>query len=347
MKHVMIIVLLSGVSFLACDKREQQQRVPAVPVRLDAVSRHNITIPIHTSGSLSSQSDMRLAFKVAGIVDTITANEGESVQKGQRLATLQLEEIEAQVDKAESAYDKARRDFERVSKLYADSAVTLEQVQNAQTAMDIAHSDLTIARFNRRHATITAPAHGRVLKHLVKEHELVAAGQPVLYVSNLEGVWKMTTGVSDQDVVQLGLGDSARVVFDAYPNTVWSATISEIAGSVSPQTGTTEVTLSLHHAHPSFKTGFIARVTLYPSQRDSLFQIPISALVDADGPRGSVYTVETNRARKLDIEIAYISQDSVAVSTGLEQVKHIVTRGAAYLSDGTPVTVIERERTQP
>jgi RND family efflux transporter MFP subunit len=290
---------------------------------------------------------MHLAFKVGGLVDRLIVNQGKRVHRGQIIATLQLEEIDAQVAKAESVFEKAKRDLERVQTLYADSALTLEQVQNTRTALDIARSDLIIAQYNHRHAIIRAPAAGRVLQHLVEENEMVAPGQPVLSFGNLEKSWTLITGLSDANVVRVQQGDSAQVRLDAYPGQVWPAMISEISGSITPQTGTTPITLVLKQSHPTFKSGFVANVTLYPSQRESFFRIPMTALVDADGSQGAVYTVEDNRARKVDIEIAFLSEDSVAVSTGLEQVKNIVTRGAAYLSDGTPVTVIERERTQP
>jgi len=85
--------------------------------------------------------------------------------------------------------------------------------------------------------------------------------------------------------------------------------------------------------------GFIARVTLHPSQRDFFHFIPIEALAEGDGTRGVVYLLapEGSTVFRRDIAIAFVLDDSVAVAGGLETGALVVTRGAPYLSDSARV----------
>ena len=73
---------------------------------------------------------------------------------------------------------KQLRDYTRANNLFADSVATLEQKQNAMTALNIAKSNLDIALFNRSHSKIVAPENGLILKQFVRSNELASPGLP-------------------------------------------------------------------------------------------------------------------------------------------------------------------------
>jgi multidrug efflux pump subunit AcrA (membrane-fusion protein) len=99
--------------------------------------------------------------------------EGDAIKKGQVLAVLDLTEINAQVTQATLAFEKAERDYKRLSNLYRDSVVTLEQFQNAGTGLDIAREQLTAARFNRTFSEIRASENGYILRKFVNEGQVI------------------------------------------------------------------------------------------------------------------------------------------------------------------------------
>ena len=90
------------------------------------------------------------------------------------LATLQLTEINAQVQQAQLGVDKALRDYNRTLNLYHDSVATLEQVQNVKTGLDLARQQLSAVQFNRGYATIRAPKSGFVLKKMADAGQVVS-----------------------------------------------------------------------------------------------------------------------------------------------------------------------------
>src|SRR5690554_2305782 len=185
--------------------------------------------PVRISGTLENKSEQNLAFKVSGLVKKVKANEGQWVKKGQVLAALDLEEINAQVSKAQSVLDNSERNLERFTSLQGQNALSIEQLQAAETKVDDARSDLTVAKFTLRHAVIRAPADGRVLKRYIENNEMVAPGTPAFVFAPNQGGWVMRAGVTDRDIVRLNLGDSAEVSLDAYPGVVYSAQVNELA----------------------------------------------------------------------------------------------------------------------
>jgi RND family efflux transporter MFP subunit len=165
-----ITTLYAGLVLLAiygCGSKETRDTAATeeqVPVKIQQVSTQTITEPIITSGLLASKQEIKLSFKTGGIIQSISVDEGQTVKKGQILASLNLTEINAQVSQAEQAFEKAKRDLNRAQNLYADSAATREQVQNATTGMEMASAALHSVTFNRQHSTIYAPENGQILK---------------------------------------------------------------------------------------------------------------------------------------------------------------------------------------
>src|SRR5262249_22124417 len=135
-----------------------------VLVELAPVTYSTAAMPVAATGVLGRRTESDLSFKIGGVVESVNVRVGEVVARDQVLASLRLDEIEAQLTQARSAWEKARRDLARVEKLRGGAVATLENLQDAQTAVDVAAAQVRIAEFNRRYAVITAPAAGRILR---------------------------------------------------------------------------------------------------------------------------------------------------------------------------------------
>lgn len=344
---VSLSFLLISVLCLNCRPQEtESQKDLRVSVQLAPVEFKELAEPLHTYGRLSSPKEIKLSFKIGGIIEQILTSEGEKVEKGQVLARLKLAEIEAQVQQARSAFDKAQRDFTRVGNLYREKAATLEQHQNVQTALQVARSQLQAAEFNLRYSVIRAPSQGKILKQLMEESELVGPGIPVFFFASTDKDWIVRAGVSDRDLVRLRMNDPATIRFDAYPNTVFKGRVSEIVEAADPLTGTFEVEVKINAGEKNLVSGFVADVDISPSSKHLYAVIPIDALAEADRDQGFVYTVDpkTKTAKRLLVSIGFLFGDFLAVKTGLEGAQNVVTVGASYLSDGTEVRISEEQK---
>ena len=182
-------------------------------------------------GTLAPRDEIRLAFKVGGIVERVHVDAGETVRKGQLLADLKRTEIDAAVSQAAEAAEKARRDLERGRRLRADEVATEEQVENLTTAYNVAQSNLQAARFNAQYARIEAPVDGIVFERLVEGGELVQPGQPVVVLGSTDSGWVVRIGLADRDVMRVATGMIADVTFDAYPGKAFQGTVSRIGAA--------------------------------------------------------------------------------------------------------------------
>jgi len=344
-KYIVYLLFISSLFYIACKSSKENQVVTPkpTPVKLVPVEQVQVAIPIHTSGRLYPASQAALSFKTGGIIAGLYTDEGQTVKKGQMLARLDLSEIQARVRQAESAYQKALRDKKRVQNLYNDRAATLEQMQDVETALDVAQSNQTIARFNLRHSKIVAPSNGKILKRLKEENEIVSAGHPVYIFASTQSKWKVKVGVNLKDLIKLELQDRGEVTFDAYPGQTFEAVVTEVSEAVDPASGTCEVELELSKESPlKLISGFIAAVDIYPSGKKTYYRVPVDALVDAEGRDGFVFTEEKGQAKKVAVIIAHLQGDVALILPTQEPLTRVVTHGAPYLSHGAPLVTVRQ-----
>jgi len=351
-RRVLLFALLLGtaltLSGCGAEADPAPSSPPPVPVSVAPAEPATEPLPIPTSGRLATKAEIPLAFKIGGVIDRIQVDEGDRVRSGQTLARLQLSEIDARVTEAESAFDKAQRDLERTRTLQHDSVATLEDLQNARTAVDVAEARLQSARFNRRHAVITAPTGGRVLRRMAEAGQTVSGGQPILALGASASGFVLRAGLPDRDVVQVAVGDSASVVLQALPGRPVPARVTEVAGAVTPQTGTYEVELRLDLSEAGdladrLRSGFTGTAELFPRVDADYVTLPAQAVVEGRDREAVIYRLDDGRdpaeARRETVVLVGFRGDRVAVR-GLPPGTPVVTAGAAQLRDRTAVRVV-------
>jgi len=339
---LVLIACIAAFCNRGVDKSDQDEGEHPLRVRVASVQRDTVPLPIVIPGKLTPAAQLKLGFKTGGIIRDLHAIEGANVAGGTRLALLDTIEFVAWRDKAQTALEKAKRDFVRAQKLYTDSVATLERLQNAQSALHAAESDSAIAAFNLKQAVLTAPSSGKILKRLVEKDEVIGPGMPAVIFASTEGTWTVVASVPDRDLLDLTIGDKAIVNFDAIPRREFEAALTRVAGAAHPVTGTFEIELALKGIHPGFRPGLFADVRLYPRNFSKLAFIPATALVGAQGDTGTVYAICAGDAVKpVTVTIARLCGNLLAVSAGLDGVDEVVTAGAPYVV-GAPAIAIDR-----
>lgn len=342
-----LLAACGGGSDTAAGSNGERSDTPPAPVRAEPVQSVAVAHETRTVGVLAPRDELRLSFKVGGVVDRVLVESGDVVRKGQLLAEIKQAEVDAAVAQASEAAEKARRDLERGERLRADEVATQEQLENLTTAYRVARANLESARFNARFARIEAPADGVVFERTVEAGELVQAGQPVLVLGDTSSGWVVRVGLADRDVVRVEPGSTVQLSFDAYPGRVFEGRVARIGASADRMNGTFEVEVALAEA-PGVRLvrGLVAKVTLplaqLPEVASGATVVPLSALVEADGRRATVYVLDADRsvALRKDVTLGPVMGERVVVTGGLVAGEPIITDGAAWLSDGRAVRVV-------
>ena len=314
---VVLLVILVMVS--ASAKREK-----GIEVRFEQVGRRDLVAAVTASGKIQPKKKVDISADITGRITRIGVREGDLVQKGQFLlqidptiyqanlqrATAAMSSAEAGAVQARANRDQSQRSLQRTKELREQNPnlVSQEQLEQAQTAFDIAEANFTAsshmveqARAGLREARdqlskthLTAPMAGRVTRLAVEEGEVAVPGTfsretgLLLTISDLS-VIQTTVNVDETDVVRVTIGDSVEVTIDAFPDTTFVGRVTKVSNSAilsaaSAATGQNdravdyEVEITLSNPPAEVRPDLSATARIVTDTRKQSLAIPIIAL---------------------------------------------------------------------
>jgi membrane fusion protein, multidrug efflux system len=343
--RICTIIIAGFIALSACNTTGGHDTGKDAPVNVTIQQPVFITYSdsLRATGILNTQSAVKLSFKTGGIVESVAVREGQTVKKGELLASLNLSEISARARQASIALEKQERDHKRAVNLFLDSVITLETLQNAKSAYEMAKTEKNIADFNLGHSKIVAPSTGNIQRILVEKGEIIAPGYPALLFASTENNWVVKVSLADRDIVRFREGDRAVAELDAFPGKRFSARVTELAALADPVTGTFSAELMINETDPAFRSGFIARTFLFPSDSLSGWYLPFEAVHDLDHAKGFVYLLDGKTVHKQEVHIAGLVGKGVILNEGVSGEHLVVTEGGEFLKEGTIVRVMNSE----
>lgn len=339
----MLVVLIAAMLLVGCKADGTNQAADTQRIRVATVVLGAGAPAIAATGLLEAKDQMQLAFKVGGVIAHFYVDDGASVKRGQVLASLEQTEVNAQVTQAREWAEKTGRDRDRAERLFSDSVVTREQVEDTRTAAAMAAAQLTTAQFNSGYAEIRAPADGTVLRRLAQERELVAPGTPILVLSDAGRGYVARVALSDREFIAVAIGNTVSVEVDAYPGRTFFGTVTRLTHAADPRTGTFDAEIRVAAQNSPLASGLVAKVAISPrDDSPALPRVPIGAVVEGDGSRAWIYVVDAigTRAKKHGIDVAFLDGETVAVRSGIAAGDRVVTEGSAFIDESTPLEIV-------
>ncbi|KGE13572.1 efflux RND transporter periplasmic adaptor subunit [Sphingobacterium deserti] len=348
--YLFVATLAVAATIQSCHQADRSTDIPrtdTVPVALLSLHNSASAVAFEATGTFTTDDETMLSFKSGGVIEKMFVREGDAVRPGQLLARVHQDEIDAHASQARLAVEKAKRDYDRASKLYRDSVTTLEQMQNAQTALSVAQQDLKSIQFNKQYAEIRSTSNGYVLARLAQEGQVVGPGTPVFQVNSAnEGHWELKVGVSDRQWSMIQIGDTASIRADVFGEQAFPASVTRKSEGLDPNTGTFSIFLRLARAPKNkLASGVFARAEFRKSSKqNAVWNIPYESLLDGNGKEGYVFVTHDNKtAKRVKVSLGGISADQVTVLSGLDSATALIVSGSPYLVDGAPIKVITQK----
>jgi RND family efflux transporter MFP subunit len=332
------------IALAGCSPAAPKPTVPqSLSVQAVTVAPPGAASPIIVSGTLRRRREMTLAFRMPGVMTRLLVDEGDTLKKGQLIASLDPTDVQARLVRATADLDRAQKDADRLKGLVDKGAISRQQYEAQETALVSARAARQSAAFDRRWADLIAPASGQVLSRSAQQGEILQPGQTVLTLSDDTSPMVVRVPVADADVMQISLGQAVRVRLSALPGQTLEARISRIGQLAGASTGSVEVEATLA-ANTALRSGLIAEVEIpRPVSKGSRFsRIPAEAVLEVSGEHGFVmaYDPVSKTARRTAIRFGGFEGDEALIE-GVSPGARLITAGAGYVSDGQRVTVVD------
>jgi RND family efflux transporter MFP subunit len=309
-----------------------------------AVSRQ-----VSATGSLAAKREMPVGVAgEGGMVSRVLVEPGQWVQAGQVLATIDrsvqvqtAESLASQIAVARSDLVLAQAELERAQSLVDRGFISKADVQRRIATRDAAAARLKVAgatyseqRARNARLDIRAPAKGLILTRGVEPGQIVSSASGTLFRMARDGEMEMRAQLAESDLQGVRVGSAAQVtpVGDtrSFAGRVW-----QIAPVIDTQTrqGIARIQLSYD---PALRPGGFASATI-TAGAESEPSLPQSALLSDD--RGNyVYIIDAeDRAQRRDVKLGTVTEDRVAIASGLKGDERVVQSAGAFLNPGQKV----------
>ncbi len=275
------------------------------------VGKGNIAAQVTANGTLSARGTVQVGAQVSGRVLEIHADFNDKVKKGQVIAKLDEQVLQAQITsasasvalanantaRAQVAVIDAERQYKRQKTLQEQQLVAGATVEAAEVAYDTARAslgaakaqgaqaqaNLAQAKLNMSYATIYSPVDGVVLSRAVDVGQTVQSSMsaPVLFtIAEDLARMQIDTAVSEADVGLLKDGMEATFTVDAFPGKIFKGIVRQVRNAPTTTQGvvTYDAVIDVDNTEGSLRPGMTANVTFVLAQVANAIKIPNAAL---------------------------------------------------------------------
>jgi membrane fusion protein (multidrug efflux system) len=297
------------------------------------------------NGTVEAVNDAFISPEINGRIKTIHVREGQRVEKGQLLVSLNSEVTESSLAEVNSALQLASIVYERRRDLWDKKIGSEIQFLEAKTNKESLENRLKSLEAQLKMANIKAPISGIVDKIYQKEGELAVPGLQLIQLVNLKTVY-VNADVSESYIAKIKKGDPVEVSFPSYPGYTLEGHIHRIGQVVKSQNRTFLVQVLLDNADEKLKPNMVAVLKIRDFSAEAALVVP-SIIIKNDLQGSYLYVVEEEegqrKARKTYVTPGISQGSHTMVTTGLEPGWQVIIQGYNLVKSGSDVKVEKME----
>jgi RND family efflux transporter MFP subunit len=290
-------------------------------------------------GSLRLRRLVRIHSQEEGRVTRLDVFEGDRVEAGQDLVTLDRTLLQAELDKTRATREQKRLDLARLEGLLKRSAVSEDEIAQSRTALTVAQAEERLLETRLAYTRIQAPFAGVITQRLVEPGDFVAKDRHLLTLADPDSL-VAEVFVSELILPLVQVGDTAQVRIDALGDARFRARVLRIHPTLAETSRQAIVELTLDPIPAGARAGQFVRATLDTAAVERLL-VPFPAL-RRDRAGEFVWLVSAEgKANRRAVRSGLRFADRVEILEGLEPGERVITRGFLGLNEGKAVQVIE------
>lgn len=332
----------------AAAEKAQKAAQAVIPVQAAKAHRADISDYFETTTRVVAERHVEVVAEGMGQCTSVHVEEGDTVKKGEVLAELNREEMEAGLEQARVNVQQTRYQMQKAKEQFEKGILSSFEAENARFMHEQAAAGLKLQEVRIKNQTITAPIDGVVTRRNLQPGQMVAGGVPAFSIVD-PASYILPISPPEKQLPHLSVGQQARVTIDSDEGREMLATVRRINPSVDPLSGTVKVTLDFSEADRAFlRESAFARVRLVLDTHANAILVPKDVIIEENARR---YLMVINEVPGENGEATKLVADRVEIQTGLEDKNHMevisgiddnsrfVTLGHQTLKAGSQVSI--------
>ena len=339
-----------------------ESAIERIPVKTVQVQVRDLEVSLPVFGAINYLDKVDVALEVAGIIKEVPVKPGDLVQKGQVVAVLDTQLLQAELRtktalkaQAEAQLQLAAWQYQAQKKVHRVGGISLSDLQEAEARFhekqaEVARYDAEIAlnRTQIKKATATSPIVGIVAQKNYNIGERVPAQSEkgVVTLMQIDEVYAEAE-VNERDLARLRPGLEVIVHPDAYPQTPQRGPIERLEPVLKQESRSVIAKVRLPNQQLLLKPGMFTRMEIVLDKVSQVAAIPVAALRQAPDKSWQVFVISDDIAFLRKIAIGLATPQWVEIKDGLKPGEVVVVEGGERLRDLSRVIATPASQTSP
>lgn len=336
-------IFLASCSETTATVAEETKKEFAIPVSVTSIERNNISSNFHTTATLESRTEADIITRVTGIIEQLSVEEGDYVEKGQVLAEIDPRRYQLALDKADAELGGINQELQRLSLMAEKKLVSAQASDKLKYQHQAAIAARKLAVLDLQDSQVVAPISGFISHRYVKAGYFTQGYQKLFHIvdsTNLQAV----VYLPEHQLNNVKLDQQANLSFSARQNQLYQAKVRSISPVIDPNSGTFKVILSIANNEQELKPGMFAQIALTFATHLDAFTIPSDAIITLDNS-SKIYLVRENKAIEVPVSKGFIEEQLTEITGDIKEGDLVVINGQHNLKAEALVEVLNLKTT--
>ena len=316
-------------------------QVVAVEARLQPVAE-----VVSLVGTVTPNESVEIKSETDGVVQTIGFSEGQSVEAGALLLSLDHTKFQAALQESEASLELSRANFERAQQMFRGKLIAQQEFDQASATFQVNQSAVELRRRLLKDARIVAPFSGTTGARQISPGQVISRNTPLTTLVDLS-VMKVELSLPERFLGQVRIGQKVDFYVDAYPKERFSGEVYFISPQLDPGTRTALVKARVANPEARLRGGMLAQLGVSVRLRESALVSPEPSVM-ASGDTNMVFVVSPqNQAVMRPVRLGMRLAGKVEVLSGIEPGEKVVVEGGKKIFPGAPLKLSGPESTAP
>lgn len=348
MKRYFSLLILLSAFLVSCSNEKKNETTASgsdttvYRVKTITLEKQNIAQKLEYTANLIAFEEINYAPAAPGRIDEINVEVGSRVSKGTVIARMDR----TNYNNANEQLQSARSNYLRMDTLHKLNSISEAQWEAAKTQYEVAKTNV---EFLAKNTTLVSPINGIVTGKYFQSGELysgapnTAAGKAAIVTLMQINPLKAKINVSERYYTMVKQGMKADVGVDIFPDKAISAQVLRVYPTISSETRTFPVELTIANGDEKLRPGMFARVSFDLGEVNALV-VPATAVIKQEGTNNHFVFIagKDNVANKIEVEIGTRFDDKMEIiSDAIKEGDQLITAGQNKLLQGSRITVVK------
>ncbi len=350
MKKIIAIVLsLSVVGFiaytLAANKEEMKEDAKlaeisskSIPVEVASPEEKSLATKVKANGTFQAKTDLTILSETQGKVIKVYKEKGDKANKGDLLAQVENDLIQAELEAAEANLLRLKSDMERFTKLSEEDAVTQRQLEEVRIGLKNAESQYKSTKKRLENTYIRATTSGNINDDFIQEGAFISPGVKLYEIVDISKL-NLNVKLTAEEVLRVTEGDKIAVSTPVYPTEMFDATVTFIASKADAALKYAVEMEIANSGGKTLKPGLYATAHFNFQNTGEKLYLNRNAIIGSI-QKPQVFVVENGEAQLKDIVVGEVRDNMIEVIDGISLKDQVVVSGQINLEEGIKVNVL-------